>query len=272
MILGYPIHELFLYFILYSFLGWLMETCYCSLMEKKLVARGFLYGPICPIYGCGVLLMILFFTPLKSNIFLFYVTAVVIMTSWEYFVGWFLETTTHVKYWDYSNSRFNIKGRVCLWVALVWGALSYVIIFWVHPPIEGLYESIPLWLIYPLCGVLGVILLIDTVLTIRQLALMSKLVASVTTAYDELQLQMSLGKAELTDKLDETAEQLRERYHDQMAKLEKNSRRFRKRYARMRVNSRYHIRAEDLRAASARAKEELLRKKQEIQAARKKAQ
>lgn len=269
MILNYPIHELFLYFMLYSFLGWLMETCYCSLMEKKLVARGFLFGPICPIYGCGVLLMILFFTPLKNCIPLFYVTAVVVMTSWEYFVGWFLETTTHVKYWDYSNSKFNIKGRVCLWVALVWGGLSYLIIFWVHPPIERLYDSIPLWLIYPLCVVLGVLLIVDAVLTIRQLALMSRLVASVTTAYDELQVQISLGKAELSTRLDEQAEQLRERYRDQMAKLEKNSRRFRRRYARMSVNSRYHIRLEDLRAASALAKEELLRKKQAIQDARK---
>ena len=113
-ILGHSIQELFLYFLFYSFLGWLMETCYCSLHERRLVPRGFLYGPICPIYGCGVLLMILFFTPLKGNLLLFYVVAVIVMTSWEYFVAWLLEVTTHVKYWDYSNSRFNLKGRVCL--------------------------------------------------------------------------------------------------------------------------------------------------------------
>lgn len=265
---GYPLHELFLYFILYSFLGWLMETCYCSIREQKLVARGFLYGPICPIYGCGVLLMILFFTPLKKNLILFYVTAVIVMTSWEYFVGWLLETTTHVKYWDYSNSRFNIKGRVCLWVALVWGILSYIIIFWVHPPIEDLYEKLPPWLVYPLCGVLAAVLLADAVLTIRQLALVSKLVVSVTTAGEELQLQLSLGKAELTDKLDERSDALRERYREQMARLEKYSRRFRKHYSRMSVNGRYHIKMEDLRAAGQLAKEELLRKKEELKAAR----
>ena len=142
-ILGHSIQELFLYFLFYSFLGWLMETCYCSLHERRLVPRGFLYGPICPIYGCGVLLMILFFTPLKGNLLLFYVVAVIVMTSWEYFVAWLLEVTTHVKYWDYSNSRFNLKGRVCLWVALVWGVLSYVVIFWIHPAVERLYLRIP---------------------------------------------------------------------------------------------------------------------------------
>ena len=152
-ILGYPIQALFLYFIFYSFLGWLMETCYCSILEHRLVDRGFLYGPICPIYGAGVLLMVLFFTPLKHNLFVFYLTAVVVMTSWEYFVAWLLETTTHVRYWDYSRFRFNIKGRVCLWVALVWGALSYVVIFWIHPAVDGIYQTIPGWLVNTLCVV-----------------------------------------------------------------------------------------------------------------------
>ena len=73
--MGSPIYDLFLYFIFYSFLGWVMETCYCSVCERRLVPRGFLYGPICPIYGAGVLLMILFFTPLKRNLVLFYAAA-----------------------------------------------------------------------------------------------------------------------------------------------------------------------------------------------------
>lgn len=174
-----------------------METCYCSLHERRLVPRGFLYGPICPIYGCGVLLMILFFTPLKGNLLLFYVVAVIVMTSWEYFVAWLLEVTTHVKYWDYSNSRFNLKGRVCLWVALVWGVLSYVVIFWIHPAVERLYLRIPLWLVNSLCWVLGALLLADLVLTIRQLALVSRLMKSVTSAGEALQLQLALGRAEL---------------------------------------------------------------------------
>jgi len=277
MIMGYPFHELFLYFFLYSFLGWLMETCYCSIREKRLVPRGFLYGPICPIYGIGVLLMILFFTPLKANIFLFYITAVVVMTSWEYFVGWFLETTTHVKYWDYSDSRFNIKGRVCLWVALTWGALSYIMIFWVHPPIEALYERIPLPLIYTLCAALGALLVVDTVLTVRHLALMSKLVVSVTRAGEELQVQLALGKAELSDwldvnreKLDDQAQLLLDRYREQVMELEKHSRRFRNRFERIAVSSRYHVSKADIQAAGALAREALQRKKAELQASRKK--
>lgn len=267
-ILGYPITELFLYFIFYSFLGWLMETCYCSICERRLVPRGFLYGPICPIYGLGVLLMILFFTPLKSCLPLFYIIAVVVMSSWEYFVAWLLETTTHVKYWDYSHFRFNIKGRICLWVALVWGVLSYIVIFWIHPPVSELYHRIPVFLVYVLFGVLLVVLITDAVLTIRHLALISKLVVSVTAAGEELQLQLSLGKAELEDKLGEQSAALRQRYSEQVAQLERYSRRFRSHYSNMKASNRYKIRSEDLRAAADLAKEELLKRKEEAMAAR----
>ncbi len=267
-IFGYPFHELFLYFMLYSFWGWLMETCNGTNSETRLVPRGFLYGPICPIYGAGVLLMVLFFTPLKGYLPLFYVVAVVVMSAWEYFVAWLLEVTTHVKYWDYSHFRFNLKGRICLWVALVWGLLSYVVIFWIHPPIAELYQSIPPWLVGTLCGALGVVLLVDVVLTVRHLALISRLVSGVTRLNEELQLQLSLGKAELGDRVGDRTAALRQRYSAQIANLEKYSRRFRSRYSNMRVSGRYTVRREDIRAAAELAKKELLKKKEAIRAAR----
>lgn len=267
-ILGYPLIDLFLYFIFYSFCGWVMETCYCSICERRLVPRGFLYGPICPIYGTGVLLMILFFTPLKSHMALFYVTAVVVMSAWEYFVAWLLETTTHVKYWDYSQFRFNLKGRICLWVALMWGVLSYVVIFWIHPPVEGLFETLQPWLKYALGGVLLAVLVVDATLTIRHLALVSKLVVTVTKAGEELQLQLSLGKAELADLLEDKTAGLRQRYSSEIAQLERYSRRFRATYSKMTVNRRYTVRKEDLLAAAELAKEELLKRKESLKARR----
>ena len=260
-ILGYPIYELFLYFIFYSFLGWVMETCYCSICERRLVPRGFLYGPVCPIYGAGVLLMILLFTPLKRNLVLFYAAAVAVMSSWEYFVAWLLETTTHVKYWDYSNFRYNLKGRICLWVALVWGILSYIVIFYIHPPIEARFDLIPAVLKYALCGVLLAVLLADAALTIHHLALVSRLVVGVTALNEELQVQLVLGKAELTDKLEPKAEAVRQKYYAQVARLERISRRFRSRYSKMSVNRRYTVRREDIVAAAQLAREELLRKR-----------
>ena len=128
VIFGLPLSVAFLYFIVYSVLGWCMETVFCSCRQGHFVPRGFLYGPLCPIYGVGVLMMICWFQPLMDWPIIFYVAATVGMTSWEYFVGWFLEATTHVKYWDYSDHRFNIKGRVCLTIALTWGVLSYLVL------------------------------------------------------------------------------------------------------------------------------------------------
>lgn len=259
--MGFPLSQLFLYFILYSFMGWVMETCYCSIMEHRLVPRGFLYGPICPIYGGGVVLMVLFFTPLKKNLVLFYVVAVLVMTSWEYLVGWFLETTTHIKYWDYSQYRFNLKGRVCLWVALTWGALSYLVIFFIHPPIQALCEQLPPWLEFMLCGAFLALLCVDAALTIHHLALVSKLVVGVTKLGQELQLQAALGKAELSGLLEDNAASLRQRYSDQVAQLEKYSRRFRHIYGSLKVSRKYSVSHEDILAAAALAKEELLRYK-----------
>ena len=260
-VFGYPIYDLFLYFIIYSFLGWVLETCYCSACEHRLVPRGFLYGPICPIYGVGVLLMILFFTPLKRDLVLFYAVAVAAMSCWEYFVSWLLETTTHVKYWDYSNFRFNLKGRVCLWVALVWGVLSYIVIFYIHPPIEARFDLIPPVLKYALCGVLLAILLTDAAFTIQRLALVSRLVVGIAALGEELQVQLTLKKAELTDQLEPKAEAVRQKYYAEVARLERISRRFRNRYSKMSVNRRFTIRHEDIMAAAQLAKEELLRRR-----------
>ncbi len=200
-LLTYPLSTLILYFVFYSFAGWTMETIYCSILEKRFVPRGFLHGPICPIYGVGVLLMILFFKPLAGNIFLFYVVSTVTMSAWEYFVGWFLEVTTHMKYWDYSMYRFNLKGRICLWVCLVWGLLSYVCIFWIHPPVEQALAAVPLLARQIIALLLSVGILADAVVTIRELALMTTVMNKLQTMGGELQVQMALGKAELSDKL-----------------------------------------------------------------------
>lgn len=289
--LGYPISTLFLYFIFYSFCGWVWETCYCSLKERHYVPRGFLYGPICPIYGVGVLLMILFFAPLQENLLVFYFVAVSVMTVWEYLVGWFLETTTHIKYWDYSHIPFNIKGRVCLPASLLWGVLSYVAVFLIHPPVARMLGSLASWLHYTLCGAFFTLLLVDAVTTIRKLALVTKALDRLQTAGDELRLQLALAKAGLSDNLEEAGDQLRSRleaardslppaaaerlerladnYNELLKLAERQSRRFRKRYAHM-TSRRYML--EDVRAYGRRWRTSLLdakaRKKMEKKSGR----
>ncbi len=241
-ILGTPITLLFLYFITYSFLGWCVETTFCCIMEKRWVARGFLFGPICPIYGVGAILMILFFAPLSGNLILFYVTATVVMSAWEYFVGWFLETTTKVKYWDYSNVPFNIKGRVCLPISLCWGVLSYITIFLIHPHVAGLYARFPMWLRYSFFGSAFTLLMVDTITTVRQLALTTQLMNKLEAVGQELKLQTAQIRAKMSDRLDDLEEAVRESEHISALKerydilldmAELQSRRVRHRYAKM---------------------------------------
>ncbi len=235
MLFGYTLSTLVLYFCFYSLAGWCMETVYCSVLERRFVSRGFLHGPICPIYGVGVLLMILFFRPLAGNILVFYLVSTVTMSAWEYFVGWFLEVTTHMKYWDYSMYRFNLKGRICLWVCLVWGALSYVCIFWIHPPVERAVAALPTMVRDILAIVLASAILADAVVTIRDLALMTKVVNALQQAGSGLTSRFQDAKeamaSALPESLSESGAKLREKYSDLVAAAERRTRRFRHTYA-----------------------------------------
>ncbi len=198
-----PISLTFLYFVWYSFLGWCMESTFCSVCHKRWINRGFLHLPICPIYGVGVLIMVNFFTPFVGNIPLFYLMATVVMSAWEYFVGWLLEVTTHVKYWDYSNRRCNLKGRICLGNSLWWGIAAYLAIFLIHPATAQLYsrlEPLPRQII---ASVLAVMVLVDTVITIRDLALLSSALAKVEAA----RVQLELGKMELQQHIEDHIEE-----------------------------------------------------------------
>lgn len=280
VLFGHPIHLLFLYFMIYAFLGWCMETVYCSICERRLVPRGFLLGPICPIYGVGVLMMICWFAPFMDNPPLFYVVATVCMSAWEYFVGWFLEITTHIKYWDYSHFKFNLKGRICLWVCLTWGVLAYLILFWVHPVISQLVFKVPLMIRYILSILLAIILIVDIATTIRKLALSAKLLGKL----EEARVQLALGRAELEDILQEARDGISEKlaaanserkakrtestaklqkaYDELLAKAERQSRRFRNRYEAM-SSKRYDRNLSDLKHFSDQLKQRLVQAKQE---------
>lgn len=198
LIFGVPLTQMFLYFVWYSFLGWCMESTYCSIMEKHLINRGFLHLPLCPIYGAGVLIMVNLFTPFTGNPLLFYVMATVVMSAWEYFVGWLLEVTTHMKYWDYSHRRFNLKGRICLGNCLWWGVASYFVIYWIHPATIRLLGTLPVLARQITAYVLAAAVIADTVITIRDLALISKALAKA----EEARVQLELGKKELQEQLD----------------------------------------------------------------------
>ena len=106
--------KIIFYFFLYSFLGWAMESTYLSFGQRRLINTGFLYGPFCPIYGFGAVVLYVLLIRLKGNPILIFIVGFLVLSVWEYFVGFLLEKLFKTKYWDYSENKFNINGRVCL--------------------------------------------------------------------------------------------------------------------------------------------------------------
>ena len=125
--------DIFLLFILYSFAGWLWETLLIIVRDHKFVNRGFLYGPLCPIYGFGAVFCSLLLFGRIDNIALLFIIGAVIGSTIEYTTHWTLEKLFHAKWWDYSDMKFNLHGRTNLLFALLFGACIVVIIDFLHP-------------------------------------------------------------------------------------------------------------------------------------------
>ncbi len=131
------------YFAFYSFLGWLMETVYVSLHKGTFIKRGFLYGPFCPIYGFGALLVIILLKPVRKNIFLLFCGSAFLTTLIELFAGLFLKLAFNRTWWSYEKEAFNLGGFICLQSSIFWGAASVILIKTLHPLIELLVQLIP---------------------------------------------------------------------------------------------------------------------------------
>ena len=110
----YNFFYLFLQFICYAFIGYVAEVIYCSYMQKKIVYRGFLFGPICPIYGYGAIILILFMNTYKNHSIKLFVYASIVFSAFEYFVGFALEAIFGIVWWDYTTEFFNLNGRICV--------------------------------------------------------------------------------------------------------------------------------------------------------------
>ena len=144
-----------LFFFIYSFLGWICECIYCSIPAKKVINRGFLLGPYCPIYGFGALLVIHFLRPFTNHIIPLYIAGVIVTSILEYFTSWLMEKLFDTKWWDYSTYPFNINGRVCLKNSLLFGIMVLFVYYVVHPRIVHFVIGIP----HPLRIVIALVLI-----------------------------------------------------------------------------------------------------------------
>lgn len=130
----------FLLFISYSVIGWIMETVLKSIEYKKLVNRGFLIGPYCPIYGCGALLMTFLLQGYAEDPIVLFVFNIIICSILEYFTSYVMEKIFKARWWDYSYTKYNINGRICLDTMIPFGLLGLVMMYVINPFIYKVYK------------------------------------------------------------------------------------------------------------------------------------
>ena len=170
--------KIIFYFIIYSFLGWCLESIYKTIIFKKPTNSGFLYGPFCPMYGIGAILMI-WAGQLSSNPIVIFIMAFLIFSVWEYLVAVIIEKLFKTKYWDYSDLKFNLQGRVCLKNSIYWGILGVLLIYVIQPVIRNLTEMIPDDILVYVDVILMIAILVDTVITIFRIMFIDKKIRQV---------------------------------------------------------------------------------------------
>lgn len=168
--LNLDVPHLFVMFLLFAFVGWTCEEIYCSIGQRKIVKRGMLYGPICPIYGFGGVIIIYFLYPWRDTWLRLFIASFVLTTSLEYFVSWLLEKMFHAKWWDYSKNPFNLNGRVCLLNSTLFGLLGIVQEHFLEPLVYKIvyWQPIQSWFHYLYLG-LALVLSTDILFTLHTL-------------------------------------------------------------------------------------------------------
>lgn len=165
VILGMTVYQILWYFLIYSFIGWCIEVAYHAMKVHRLVNRGFLNGPVCPVYGFGVVLVFaaVHFIVAQTggsfqdiSLLLLFPIGVVLTTAVELFGGYMLDKAFHARWWNYSEEKFNLNGYICLKFSIIWGLGVVFLVKVAHPFIEGstialLPVKIGIWLAVFLC-------------------------------------------------------------------------------------------------------------------------
>ncbi len=202
----YTWYQWLVFFFCYCFFGWIFESSYVSLKTRRLVNRGFLRLPMLPLYGTGAVMMLFVSLPVKDHLVLVYLFGVGAATMLEYVTGWGMEKLFKVKYWDYSNQRFQIKGYICLSSSIAWGFLTIFLTEVIHKPIEELVLSIrlaPALILVSLVGIVFVADVIESTKSALDLGRALEAMSKVRTNLEEMQVQLALLKSELKEQAGE---------------------------------------------------------------------
>ncbi len=200
------------FFYIYCFCGWVFESTYVSLKQHHFVNRGFLRLPMLPLYGTGAVMMLWVSLPVKNNLFLVYCSGVVAATLLEYVTGYVMERLFKVRYWDYSNQKFNLHGYICLTSSIAWGFLTIFMTEVIHKPIEHFVLNLPPALEWCLLGAVSGCFVMDTIQSTKEALSLAKALESVAklrAELEEMQVQLALLKAETAQNIENAKKELR---------------------------------------------------------------
>ncbi len=190
-----------LMFFFYSAAGWCLESLYCSIGEKRLVNRGFLTGPLCPIYGtAAIVLIVLIYNPFKDNPLAVFILGIILCDIVEYITSYVMEKLFSARWWDYTYEFLNIGGRICLKHTLYWGVISIIFVKTIHPAVDNLYNKIdgPYLKIILVCVL--AIFVIDLIYAVKKALDIRKLEVKINSLTKILTYELSIIKDTLEDK------------------------------------------------------------------------
>ena len=165
-----PFWSAFLIFILFSFIGWISEVIYVGVTSAhKFVNRGFLHGPLCPVYGFGGVVILMLPPSLYATWIPLFFASMILCTIVEYFVSWLMEKLFHTRWWDYSHYKIQLNGRICLLNSILFGFLGVVVIHFVYPLMIDLLNSLGQKVINVSGVIILTVLSVDIFFTVRKL-------------------------------------------------------------------------------------------------------
>ena len=206
-------------FFIYAFLGWCTEVSYAALVTGKFVNRGFLNGPVCPIYGFGVVIVLGCLTPLADRLPLLFLGSVALTSALEWFTGFVLEKLFHQRWWDYSDEPFNLSGYVCLRFSIAWGLACMFVVKLLHPTVLLFIRLIPQTLGMVLLAAAGTVMAVDLTATVSTIVKLNRRLAQI----DELAAKIKEASNEFGENLAERVLDAAERGADWKEELEELS-------------------------------------------------
>lgn len=241
---SYSAAEWLLVFYLYCFLGWCFESAVVSVQQRRFVNRGFLRGPMLPIYGFGATLLLHIALPLHAHPVWLFFASMVAATVFEYIVGVVMERLFKIKYWDYSEHRFQFRGYICLQSSVCWGVMGLLLTWVIHPPVEALVVGLPFVLLLVLDVLLSAAFVSDVVVSVRAALDLAKLLEELDKLREQgvvlrrqlsetalvkltrLSYRVDEARGEWTERVDDTREQLAGAKEQILACIDEVQRRF----------------------------------------------